>query len=234
MSVFHGQLPRANSQGLDFLVLSSTLSQHRDGGLYSINIALNSGFIGGGTFFDGLLTVSDPDDCVLKPCGPGHAVAHRGTERHAGAPTTAGIREILVLFVTSMEPSMIERSRHVREMADSTVRLEANRLAAHVNPDDAEAHFWTGLHFLQPESLKESIRYLERAAQLCPTDSRTFLYLGIAYSKSKEVIKAKRALQRVLVLEVAFDQVGFHDATVTEQAVWQLKELGGGSAYLQG
>ena len=42
----------------------------------------------------------DHHNAIVRPLGPGHAVAHRSTERHAGAPTKTGIRELLVVFLT--------------------------------------------------------------------------------------------------------------------------------------
>ena len=101
---------------------------HRDGGVVSVNIALNSHdvgensqqgetrhqdrFVGGGTFFEDLICEAtgkdsiddiDDDNCcrpILRPVATGHAVAHWSTKRHAGAPTTSGTRDILVFFLT--------------------------------------------------------------------------------------------------------------------------------------
>jgi hypothetical protein len=63
---------------------------HQDGGIYSVNIALNShkddsenGFTGGGTFFEGLAD-DDNISCVQRPVSPGHAILHHTTARHAG------------------------------------------------------------------------------------------------------------------------------------------------------
>ena len=62
---------------------------HQDGGIYSINIALNShkdddknGFTGGGTFLEGLSR--DEISCIQRPSSPGHALLHHTTARHAG------------------------------------------------------------------------------------------------------------------------------------------------------
>ena len=91
--------------------MSFLFPKHRDGGLFTVNIELESAPRAGGTFFDNLLDIdsiqgesTDKDasdrDAILRPLGPGHAVAHRSTERHAGAPTKSGIRELLVVFLT--------------------------------------------------------------------------------------------------------------------------------------
>ncbi|CAB9520793.1 expressed unknown protein [Seminavis robusta] len=93
----------------------ASLPLHRDGGLFTVNIALQ-GDGNGGTLFDNLITsstkhtASHHDDDIIEraivhPLSPGHAVAHRSTERHAGAPTKPGeaIREILVFFITLRE-----------------------------------------------------------------------------------------------------------------------------------
>ena len=62
---------------------------HQDGGIYSVNIALNShkeddehGFTGGGTFLEGLSL--DGTSCIQRPISPGHALLHHTTARHAG------------------------------------------------------------------------------------------------------------------------------------------------------
>ncbi len=76
---------------------------HRDLGLISVNIMLNSAddFEGGGTFFENQLLDSTSTIEPLKPSGVGYCLAHSASERHAGAGTTAGVRDILVLFVSA-------------------------------------------------------------------------------------------------------------------------------------
>jgi len=87
---------------------------HRDLGYVSINIILNSqdDFEGGGTFFeDQLLPIirsSSSDDQLyeaevrpLKPKDVGHAIAHYSSNRHAGAATLKGVRDILVMFIAA-------------------------------------------------------------------------------------------------------------------------------------
>ncbi len=75
-----------------FLTAISSIAamQHQDGGIYSVNIALNShkdedgnGFSGGGTFFEGL-TDDEAMSSIQRPVAPGHAVFHHTTARHAG------------------------------------------------------------------------------------------------------------------------------------------------------
>jgi hypothetical protein len=98
---------------------------HGDGGVVSVNIALNSHrdegckeagicddtFTGGGTFFEDLIRLGDDDNgnnnnnnngngSILRPSSTGHALAHWSTHRHAGAPTRSGTPEILVIFMT--------------------------------------------------------------------------------------------------------------------------------------
>ena len=91
---------------------------HGDGGVVSVNIALNSHrendeastiedtFSGGGTFFEDMIQLGDSTksnrsscDPILRPSSKGHALAHWSTHRHAGAPTRSGTRFILVIFV---------------------------------------------------------------------------------------------------------------------------------------
>ena len=86
---------------------------HRDLGYVSVNIMLNSQdeFDGGGTFFENqlvpmMMSTSSGNDqpyevYPLKPIGPGHALAHYSNNRHAGAATLAGVRDILVIFLAA-------------------------------------------------------------------------------------------------------------------------------------
>lgn len=77
---------------------------HRDLGLVSVNIMLNSveDFEGGGTFFENQLLEEESAPIEpLKPSGIGYCLAHSASERHAGAGTTSGVRDILVLFVSA-------------------------------------------------------------------------------------------------------------------------------------
>ena len=96
---------------------------HRDLGLISVNIMLNSDedFVGGGTFFEqqlaeqGRPTNGNGNEATeenaaaavagvvpLRPKGVGYCLAHSASERHAGAGTTKGVRDILVLFVSAV------------------------------------------------------------------------------------------------------------------------------------
>jgi tetratricopeptide (TPR) repeat protein len=71
-------------------------------------------------------------------------------------------------------------------------------LAAELNPLDSEAHFWTGFYWMQQgdqhlerktsslwdswKAIRLGINHLETSARLCPTDARTYAYLGSAYT----------------------------------------------------
>jgi len=89
---------------------------HRDLGYVSVNIMLNSQdeFEGGGTFFEDqllpMMMISEDKSSdefykaevqPLKPRGVGHAIAHYSSNRHAGAATLRGVRDILVMFIAA-------------------------------------------------------------------------------------------------------------------------------------
>ena len=70
----------------------------------------DGGFVGGGTFFENQLLLESAEQSTtttaaaplpLKPVGVGHCLAHLASERHAGAGTVKGVRDILVLFVSA-------------------------------------------------------------------------------------------------------------------------------------
>jgi len=148
---------------------------HRDLGLISVNIMLNSDeeFEGGGTFFENqfinLQSLQDLDGegasneyQPLKPCSPGHCLSHLSCERHAGSSTRRGVRDILVIFVTatrvdqSLAP-MLERSARLKgtarreslnfeSQAESALcRATYQRLAIDSAPFDGEAWHYLGM-----------------------------------------------------------------------------------------
>lgn len=116
---------------------------HRDLGVVSVNIMLNSpdNFEGGGTFFENQLlgaAASEATSTIVqphKPSGVGYCLAHSASERHAGAGTTTGVRDILVLFVSaSTTRAQGEESSSISfsstNKADGTVEAPAEIAAA--------------------------------------------------------------------------------------------------------
>jgi len=74
------------------------LKPHRDGSVFSFNIALNdlSEYEGGGTSFRAL--GGDELGAIRSP--KGHLMAHSSALMHGGHPLVSGTRYILVVFVT--------------------------------------------------------------------------------------------------------------------------------------
>jgi tetratricopeptide (TPR) repeat protein len=161
---------------------------HRDLGSVSINIMLNDGFQGGGTFFDNQLqaasqilqtneTTSFFESLQqnqqeelsfepLKPLGVGYALAHRSSQRHAGAGTTQGVRDILVIFVATQHPRWMRNARlkqcrsycEKEEACASDVpqqlcslqcRIRHYRLAIDADLNDGEAYQYLGTALME-------------------------------------------------------------------------------------
>jgi hypothetical protein len=153
---------------------------HRDLGLVSVNIMLNDEeeFDGGGTFFEHQLediVEGNGNDIFfapqpLKPTGgPGHALMHLSSDRHAGASTTRGIRDILICFITASNTknagaAMLERAARLKSTARSSCqacedssncvkglfhsalwRACYQRLAVEAVPHDGEAWNYLGM-----------------------------------------------------------------------------------------
>jgi hypothetical protein len=100
---------------------------HRDLGLVSVNIMLNptTDFVGGGTFFENqLLDGAIPEP--LKPVDVGHALLHLSSDRHAGAATTQGIREILVIFLTAKKDKVDDRIPPAAPDMERSARLKSS------------------------------------------------------------------------------------------------------------
>lgn len=152
---------------------------HRDLGYVSVNIMLNpqEEFQGGGTFFENqLLPLNDGRDggsattvaaaLPLKPLGPGHAIAHKSSDRHAGSATVGGVRDILVLFVAvaagsrggapawEVNARLKSTARSSSDSLNSSIgdqllrRVRHHRLAIQHVPDDGEAWHYLGMALL--------------------------------------------------------------------------------------
>ncbi|KAK3260545.1 hypothetical protein CYMTET_30496 [Cymbomonas tetramitiformis] len=80
------------------------LKPHRDGSVFSFNVALNDlgQYEGGGTYFQQLERAGDvngaEEGSLRSP--QGHLLAHSSALLHGGHPITSGVRYILVAFVT--------------------------------------------------------------------------------------------------------------------------------------
>jgi hypothetical protein len=167
---------------------------HRDFGIVSINIMLNSDddFVGGGTFFENQLlsNVAAAGSAMtpLKPKGVGHCLAHYSTERHAGSATLEGVRDILVLFITAeqtpLPPKLIQsallkqcRSWCSSECCDTELdatqcRIQHQRLALSVIPNDGEAWQYLGTALME---YSEEDRHTTTTA-----DDDPMMILGVA------------------------------------------------------
>ncbi|KAL3807273.1 hypothetical protein ACHAXA_004089 [Cyclostephanos tholiformis] len=195
---------------------------HQDGGIYSVNIALNNareegnehGFSGGGTFFEAL-TVGDGENIQL-PSAPGHAIIHKTTQRHAGAPTTSGVRDILVIFLTARRAVIsdnnentwrIERAMRLQSIGKELDRdklILSLRLARENDPTNSEVPYWHGVHLIQGDMNEESddrwteitqgVESLKLSTLLNPADARAHYHLGMAISaRHKYAMRTKRA-----------------------------------------
>ena len=179
---------------------------HRDLGMVSVNIMLNdpSEFVGGGTFFENQLRAWP--QAPLKPAGPGRGLVHPSAERHAGSATTAGVRDILVLFITldsgETPPALVQSAwlKSCRNVCDEqhrdapvkTVqcRVRHQRLAIEAVPTDGEAWQYLGLALVEMAGLVGREELL-RAAQDCltqsllhnPCDSRAYNNLALTLGR---------------------------------------------------
>jgi len=201
--------------------LGASQPLHQDGGIYSVNIALNAhqddddkGFTGGGTFLEAL-TVGNGDH-VQRPIAPGHAIIHKTTQRHAGAPTTSGVRDILVIFLTARRPEManndeitwgIERAMRLQSIGKELQRdklIPSLRLARQNDPTNSEVPYWLGVHLIQGdmndpsderwEEICEGVESLSMSTLLNPADARAHYHLGMALSaRHKYAMRTKRA-----------------------------------------
>lgn len=103
------------------------LSPHRDGALFSFNVALNDleEYTGGGTYFrqlDGAVDcVESPEAGDVLRSPKGHLLAHSSALMHGGHTVSSGVRYILVAFCTIHPEHSDWASRfysHVKDVVD--------------------------------------------------------------------------------------------------------------------
>ena len=169
----------------------------------------------GGTFFEGL-TVGDDGEYIQRPNAPGHAIIHKTTQRHAGAPTTSGVRDILVIFLTARRPEMesdlkntwdIESAMRLQSVAKELEReklIPFLHLARDKDPTNSEILYWLGVHLLQGdpndpsderwEEICQGVESLKQSTLLNPADARVHYHLGMGIStRHKYAMRTRRA-----------------------------------------
>jgi hypothetical protein len=185
---------------------------HRDLGLVSVNLMLNddADFVGGGTLFENQLRDNNSTTVVepLKPLGVGHALVHYSGERHAGAATRAGVRDILVVFVTAQAtpPPSLLRAALLKQCRDECecddplqsiqCRLLHQSMAVEMDPLNGEAlqylanaliDYADAVDATKPDEslscLEQGVLTLEEATRLTPCDARVYNTLGRALDR---------------------------------------------------
>ena len=157
----------------------------------------------GGTFFEAL-TVGD-SDYIQRPSAPGHAIVHKTTQRHAGAPTLSGIRDILVIFLTARQSEKseideltwrVERAMRLTPLAKELTRdklVPCLKLATRNDPTSHALPYALGVHLTQEgdmddpsnerwEEICQGVESFERSIVLNPADARAHYNLGMALS----------------------------------------------------
>lgn len=171
---------------------------HKDLGIFSVNILLSrpESFQGGGTFFENQLWL-DKNIVPLQPVKAGAALAHRSDERHAGAATIQGVRDILVFFIMSTSSGGLSSPRLKASSdvnGDIVCRMKHHYLATRSDPSDGEAWLYLATSLLDRAAssstkhtakvcLETSRKCLQHASQLCPCDARVWNNLGLASSR---------------------------------------------------
>jgi hypothetical protein len=163
---------------------------HRDLGLVSVNVMMNSAndFVAGGTFFENQMRSSFSKN-PLKPIGQGHCLLHRSSERHAGAATMQGVRDIMVFFVTGASTT------HPPASIQSSLLKQCRTYCEACFPEDPLQAIFCRL------------AHLRLAVEVAPTDGEAFQYLGLALMQYESwlMFKAGDAPKRIDVLETAVD-----------------------------
>lgn len=163
---------------------------HRDLGLVSVNIMLNSDelFEGGGTFFEDQCFISSSSlKRPLKPMGVGQALLHLSSRRHAGAGTTKNTRDILVIFLTAKTMNKNNNNNKDDEekvikapRMEKAARLKINaRELSHEYYHHQQASSSTSMTTKRKMILHRVISY-RLAIQNVPTDGEAWHYLAMS------------------------------------------------------
>jgi tetratricopeptide (TPR) repeat protein len=202
--VYDSLIIRYNASAAANNVRGAGLPLHRDLGLVSVNIMLNEDFEGGGTLFEAQLSDEQPY-APIKPSGVGHALLHESHQRHAGAGTTSGVRDIWVIFVTAFDgvgatttqlpppppQEVATRLKMKAQIMDEDLLHERAlllKMAIDAVPDDGEAwhHLGMTLHALSRSNFSRETRAcLSRATKLIPNDARLFSNFGLVLAQQQ-------------------------------------------------
>ncbi|CAM9210548.1 unnamed protein product [Phaeothamnion confervicola] len=161
---------------------------HADAALVSFNVALSDPgeYVGGGTFIEALgrsLAV-----------GRGGIVVHASAVRHAGYAVTAGVRYVLVGFVSATRLHYREHARvfkmrgmAAREAGDFAAAACLYRLGLQINDCDPELWTCLGVAAGRAGDVAEALRSLRRSVVLNPRDPGTWNSLGAAILAAEDV-----------------------------------------------
>jgi hypothetical protein len=182
---------------------------HRDLGYVSVNIMMNdlSEFEGGGTFFENQMIFESLDFSSntsidpLKPSRAGHALAHLSSDRHSGAATMDGVRDILVIFVAAAEIN----SRNPYQQRKAPIWERAARLKTSARSYCNEC-FATDSDF---ENMKDELvcRILHHrlAIESMPDDGEAWHYLGMGLLECSNLMNDNIPFQYMTILDLAIE-----------------------------
>ncbi|KAL7473543.1 hypothetical protein ACHAXS_014022 [Conticribra weissflogii] len=190
---------------------------HRDLGYVSVNIMLNSHleFDGGGTFFENQLrsvtserkrpeSIDEAavDISPLKPLGVGHALAHYSSDRHAGAATFRGVRDILVIFVAVAAAAREESEHDGAASMVTTRRAPTWERAARLK---AASRRYCSKCASIVDHLACRMLHHRLAIRQVPKDGEAWHYLGMA------LLELYEALQNPEIVDSDLDSIGGKD-----------------------
>ena len=183
---------------------SSSQPIHRDASLLSLNVALTTGFEGGGTYFEGLRVSS-----VQAP-GLGCAVVHNSGVQHAGHSVSKGTRWVLVLFVLAESVPQVPRrakAHGVRLRAEG--RLDEAEQALDVGLADAPRDHQLHLTLASIHRLRGDAAAARRALG---TAGRHYTYCTKALDElGKLLLEDRRPRAALRAYETALRHIGDRD-----------------------
>jgi len=172
---------------------------HRDLGLVSVNIMLNSptDFEGGGTFFENQLQLTSLNEKLPDPMRPvdvGYPLLHLSNDRHAGALTKKGIRDIMVIFITATKAVKSDFQDFPVKLPPSAPLLERSaRLKS------SARIYCEGFSCMTESILCRILHY--RLALLCTmTDGEAWHYLGMSLREFHKAQLSDRTTQHSPIL----------------------------------
>jgi tetratricopeptide (TPR) repeat protein len=166
----------------------------------------------------------DLGETLLQAGQPAEAIRHLEAARRRGVRPTTSAYDLTEAYRLSGQPEQARATlssmlgaadasgEGLLQLAETALVLEAPqladafaRLALRQIPAAARAHELLGSALVLQGKRDEGIVELEKAVQLDPNSPGAYFHLGLSYAGAQNIVAARRALERALALDPAYE-----------------------------